>query len=366
MLRSAVPLSLSLAALASLSCGEETATAPPPCDLPEGCVRVERVDGTCQCLEWQLVSIKPVPVKYVVVGVVYSALGNQSLVSEGHWPAEAGRPETASDFGSRWRSLVRAFDGSERVAALGPIDVAGGFWGPVVPITATSAAMAQPPSMAMYHHSAVDVPPRWDHEIFIWLNPAVAVAADHAGGRSVAWSSTGCSGLSACPADVFIALTGWLDGTVANSNPYIQAVLDTFDAADRAAILRYDPFYDPGWDPSAIGGDPRFELLANVRIDSAAPPIVQPATWVPCAGTLGDDDFPVLARSAEVPYGSGETFLLQHSVLSTAASCAPQRPGLVLGTSTPDCSIQADVFVDRAFGTLLMIPSSVSAACTTP
>jgi hypothetical protein len=44
----------------------------------------------------------------------------------------------------------------------------------------------------------------------------------------------------------------------------------------------------------------------------------------------------------------------------------PQHPGLMFGTSTPGCTIRADVYVDRAFGTLLMLPTSVAAACTAP
>lgn len=367
-MRALLLVSLPLA-LTSLCCGTDRPAALPPCDLPPGCLQVERIEGTCQCREWQLVSIKPVPVKYVVVGVAYAVLGNESLVSYGHWPGDTSLPATDSDFGSRWRSLVRAPDGSERVAALGPIDVSRGLWGPMMPITATSAALVQPSSVAMGFFTYLDVPAHSQDVIFIWMNPAVAVATDYAGGRSVAWSSTTgpCTGL-ACPgADVFMALAGWLDGTVVPSNPYIQAILDTFDAADRAAVLEYDPFYGPvGRDPSTFAGDPRFQLLANVSIDSLAAPVVRPLTWTPCAGTLGDGDFPVLVESAEAGYGNGETFVLQHSVLSTDAACAPQHPGLVVGTSTPGCTIQADVFVDEVFGTLLMIPSAVSAACTTP
>src|SRR5574342_511625 len=285
------------------------------------------------------------------------------MVFPGYWDEtiEGGVttfPAAASDFGSRWRSLVLSRDGSERVARLGPIDVGRYMWGPMVPVTGTSAALVQPSSQAMGTFSPMDVPTHRNDQLFIWMNPTAAVVTDYVGGRSVAWSSPGGG------ADVFIALAGWLDGTVATSNPYIQAILDTFDAADRAAILRYDPFYVPGWDPSAIGTDPRFERVTwSITISEGSAPVVQPLTWTPCADTFGDADFPVLAQSAEVPYGTGETLRLQHSVLSTNAACAPQHPGLMVGTSTPGCTIRADVYVDQAVGTLLMVPTSVSAAC---
>jgi len=68
----------------------------------------------------------------------------------------------------------------------------------------------------------------------------------------------------------------------------------------------------------------------------------------------------------EIPFGAGETLVLQHSVLSTSASCTPQLPGLYFASSTPDCVLGADVLVDRLFGTLLMLPTSVGAGCSTP
>ena len=105
-------------------------------------------------------------------------------------------------------------------------------------------------------------------------------------------------------------------------------------------------------------------MAGFVSIWEAPAPVVQPLTWTPCGGVLDDGDFPVLAQSAEVPYGTGEIFTLQHSVLSATAACASQHPGLMVGTSTPGCSMRADVYVDKAFGTVLMLPTFVAAACT--
>ncbi|HEY6104410.1 MAG TPA: hypothetical protein VIV59_00400, partial [Anaeromyxobacteraceae bacterium] len=63
-------VSIALLAGALVSCGES------PCEAPAGCLRADRVDGACQCFEWQVVSVENVPVKFVVVSVVYDLPGN--------------------------------------------------------------------------------------------------------------------------------------------------------------------------------------------------------------------------------------------------------------------------------------------------
>jgi hypothetical protein len=141
-------------------------------------------------------------------------------------------------------------------------------------------------------------------------------------------------------------------------------MLDAFDAADRAAIVKYDPFFDPpGRDPATIVSDPRFGRLGTAAFDPGSPLATAGFSWVPCAGTLADDGFQALAQ-AETPFGAHETLVVQHSVLSTAAACVPQKPGLRIGSTTPGCSLGADVLVDKLFGTLLMVPTSIGPSCS--
>ena len=64
-----------------------------------------------------------------------------------------------------------------------------------------------------------------------------------------------------------------------------------------------------------------------------------------------------------MPLGDGDTFILQYGVQADAA-CAPQRPGLLVGTGTPSCALDAQVFVDWLSGTLLVEPLATSPACT--
>jgi hypothetical protein len=75
-----------------------------------------------------------------------------------------------------------------------------------------------------------------------------------------------------------------------------------------------------------------------------------------------DGDFPVYASfAAPVPNG---LVLVQQSWLSTTTDCGSQQPGLVVGTSTPGCSISAIAYVDRMFGSLAFLTESASPACS--
>lgn len=344
--------------------------APPPvasCEPPTGCVHADRVDGACRCLVWQAVSVEPVPVKYVVVGVLYSPLGDESMLAHGFTPARSPpEPTAASDFGARWRSVVRARDGSEVVATLGPGDLgSSGTWGPLIPVTETSATLSQPSNVSLTSYGDTDVSPHELDLIFIWINPAAAVTTDYVGNKSVSWSWTSdCSYPDGCLGPwVFPFYAGQLSGAIAASNPYMQAMLAAFDAADRSTILAFDPYFDPpGRDPSTIPADPRFQQLGAASLGPHYA-ITPPLTWTPCPGTLTDAGFEVMAET-EVPFGAGETLVLQHSVLSTSASCTPQLPGLYFASSAPECMLGAEVLVDRMFGTLLMLPTSVGAACS--
>ena len=128
-------LRTSLAVAILTSCGKHS-EASPACDPPTGCVRSGEVAGSCQCLEWEIVSIEPVPMKYMVVGVTYALVGSLAYV-----PPDFPSPNADSIFGSRWRAVIRSADGSEQVAELGPNNVAVGDFGPFIPITKSSAAV---------------------------------------------------------------------------------------------------------------------------------------------------------------------------------------------------------------------------------
>jgi hypothetical protein len=348
------------------ACGSETRPSQVACERPEGCVRADRVGGTCQCLEWQVVSVEPVPVKFVVVGVLYAPLGNQSQVAYGFTPPGADPLAPSADLGARWRSVVRTRDGSEIVATVGPGDLGHGIWGPLTIPTATSASLAQPTDQSLRLANTMDVHSHASDQIFVWINPAAAVTTDYAGNKTISWSWTSlCSYPGGCPGPtVFPFAAGQFDATYTSPNPYVQAMLAAFDAADRAAILAYDPFFDPpGRDPATIPADPRFKDLGSALVSPSH--VVTPLLgWAPCIGTLTDAGFQVMAE-IDVPFGAGESLLLQHSVLSTTAACKPQVPALTLATTTQGCEIAADVFVDTMFGTLLILPTSVGSSCST-
>ena len=124
-------------------------------------------------------------------------------------------------------------------------------------------------------------------------------------------------------------------------------------ASRRDELLAFD---------ARLGGvaSPRYQLLGSISLAGATPGPVE-VGWRPCSSP---DEFTPLMETA-MPMRDGDTFVLQYGVQADAG-CALQRPGLLAGTSAPGCTIQAEVYVDRLVGTLLMEPSSASASCTAP
>lgn len=153
------------------SCGKHSE----PCTVPTGCVRGGDVAGACQCQEWEIVSIEPVPMKYMVVGVTYALVGSLTRYSYGSpaffgpTVAPDGFPNADSILGIRWRAVIRSADGSEQVAALGPNNVGVGDFGPFIPITMSSAAVVMEGMRS--GGSGYDAPLHQIDQIFVWLDP---------------------------------------------------------------------------------------------------------------------------------------------------------------------------------------------------
>jgi hypothetical protein len=357
-MRALVPVLLATVLLAS--CVQGT------CDAPAGCLRAGQVQGSCQCLEWSTVKEESVPVKFVVLSVIYQAPGNRSELWYGH---RVMAPSANSEIGGRWRSVIRSPVGPDQVASLGRVDAGtGGFLAQQV--TAASVATGEGTGFSEGWQAPVDVPSVAQDQIRVWVNPVAALATDFAGNRWVEWSwSANCMWPPAMECNGAFGMDlapGELDGSTPAVDYYKRAFLANLTDGERAAILRYHPLYDPpGRDPSTLAGDPRFGFLGTASVSPSAASWSSP-TWIPCSGSLQDADFPVYAQT-ETRFGSGsESFLVQHSVQSITAICTTQEPGLQLGTSTPGCLIQADLYMDRAFGTVLAIPTLTSPECTRP
>lgn len=363
-----------------------------PCDLPSGCLRVERVGGSCGCQEWQVVETTTVPVKFVVTAVEYGLVGNGSLRAYGWNDAVDAAVPTDSVLGSRLRVAARVAGEADRLAAMTNLDPDWSAYPPLMPVTDASADMllawgnGRGSGSAYTDSSGWDlVDPSWDR-IVVWANPALVVTTDAAGGRRARWSWSP-DGNCPMPPRVpclgawFLSITvGELDGTREPGDVYVADFLATLTAEERATILAYHPLYDPpGRDPGSVGADPRFRALGNVTVRPEW--TASPSTaWLPCEGTLTDADpalreveLPVPAApaapavaAAAAPAPAPARLYLQHAVLSRQPACRTERPGLSLATSTPGCQITSVLYVDRAFGTLLFLPYIVSPSCTRP
>lgn len=347
------------AALAAAVLGCSDSDVPAACEPPAGCVTVERLAGECTCSKWQVASVRAVRLPYLVVWVADTMPGSASIVSYGHW----AEPADADTFlGSRWRTVVRADDGSETVATPTVLDMGDGNGLSAVRVTAASVMVGLASVSGINFSTWVDVPPEpHDVRFEVWVNPVATVTTDVAGNRTVDWSWDPAVGSATGAAVLTLTASELASGTSASAAR--QLFLDGLTAAERTDLLRYYPLYDPpGRDPLTLSQDPRFLHVSSSGFSygtDASPDV----GWTPCAGTLDDAVFPVLAEQ-EAPIGeSGDTLLLQHSVQRL---CQLQNPVVQLGTRTEGCGMQVDLYVDRVFGTLVPVAGEVGASCTRP
>lgn len=330
--------------LGVMACQED----PGPCSAPPGCLGAERVNGGCACLEWETVSTESVALPFVVTEVTYWPVGTASVFRYGFTWDPSMVPESASSLGTTVRAVIRRPDGSEQVARLGSVE-----YGVAPGSELTDTAMRIEMGGVWTLTTDVDLPSRSDW-IAVWANPAVTVVTNYVGEKTVNWSSRSLCvfpGLDCSRAQGAAFSTALLRGETSWGAP-LDAYLEAIGPEARAALLAFDPR-----DAGEALNLPRYQRLGDVGVDWL--PRLVDATWQPC---LDPTEFEVLAESA-VPLESGDTFVLQYGA-QPDATCKPQRPGLIVGTTTPDCSFRAQVFVDRLCGTLLMQPSAATGACT--
>ena len=351
------------AALAATSgCGSDT------CSLPAHCLAAARVQGACQCTEWEIVAVEEVAVPHVVVTVIYPMAGNASGVYfGGEWTDPEGVAHRLSPAGIRLRAAVREAGGAETAARVLPTE------GSVMPwqldrVTDTTLAFRFLAGTGLSHRSLVDVPDHaLDDRILVWVNARASVATDHAGGRSIRWSSG--EALPECGPGS--ARTLWLTpahllGTLPPVGACQQAFLASLDAQQRAALLAHDAFYAPaGRDPQSFFSDPRFHTIRNTDVGFGHS-FYGTVPWrCPAAPAEGA---PALARS-EVPMKSGRTLVVEHVAYTAEPSCAEHTFGITGGTKTEGCDIYFALTMDSMFGTVLTMAGtqwdwSGSPACT--
>jgi hypothetical protein len=322
---------------------------PGPCSAPAGCSSVARLDGACTCSRWETTSVHTVALPYVVLGVRYSPVGTASIFRYGFTEDPSTVPQSAAAVGTTLRAVIRHPDGSERIARLAEVDASAA--GRSLTDTAIRAGEGGIWTLT----TQVDLPSSRSDEVTVWANPAVTIATDYVGEKTVSWSSRHLCLFPGLDCDLAQAAglpTALLRGEGTANDPSYAAYLDALGPAARAELLAFDPR------EAGLGVDlPRYARVADVAVDATPRPV--DATWQPCRDP---ESFEVLAETA-VPLDDGDTLVLQYGALPEAA-CTPQRPGLVVGTATAGCSLTAAVFVDRLSGMLLMQPSGATSACT--
>jgi hypothetical protein len=201
--------------------------------------------------------------------------------------------------------------------------------------------------------------------VLVWMNPTLRVLRDAGGHRRAVWGWSGnCYDASTpiCGGPAVGTFPRFQIESPPGTYAYYDSFLRTLSAEERASIVAFDRLGTTPPPPAdEVAADSRFARIAELTIDTVA--LSTPdTTWIPCASVAADADFPVYS-SAAAPIPDG-LVLVQQSWLSTTISCSPQRPGLVVGTSTPGCSISSTAYVDRMFGSLAFLTESASPACS--
>ncbi len=363
---------VSMLAFAAGVAGAGCDTAP-PCDIPAGCVRAERVDGACACSEWAIVEEREIPLKYVVVSVVYPMAGNASAVQYGGIGEEPFYAVEYAPVAVRLRVRVRSRAGVESVVPVRRVDDGGGAWTLRVATPASVLASA-PRAEPLIHASVADVSPNErDDRILVWVNPRAVLATDAAGGKSVAWEGTGSTPAECGPEPLHVVSVApaQVAGTAATDDPCAAAFLATLSGIERAEIRRHDGFLEPpGRLPDGFFADARFQTLENTwpvyRDDTYTVSQVEMVSWSLVEPPSDVDE--ALLRT-ERGLASGETVVLEH--VPVADPAAPTRTlGYAAETLTIGCEVTTGVVVDLAFGTAAMMVSAdwpldyPPAACT--
>jgi hypothetical protein len=365
--RSSISIAILVGGL-SLACGGGGGGGDGQTCAITGCLVAARSGAGCACQQWETISTEIVAPRFVVVGVNYGVAGAGSQAAYGYTSSGADLG-AASLMGARWRTQIAIPQGAAQLATLGPSqDGLGQML--VAPVTAQSGWFATGGSgFAETWTSQTDLVSHDHDEIVLWVNPVLTVRTTYDGAKEVSWGALTdpCpweAMAMTCQASVPLrVLAGQVAGTLA-ADPYAAGFLASLSEAERAQLLALDAAY--GLDApalAALASDPRFVDMGTVQI--GAEPAAPPVAWMPCDAPLSDaGEEPVLGRLDLSPDAPGEHRILLYGVLSDGATCARQSPGLSLRTQTPDCTLTADVLVDRRFGTFLTIPMAAADACT--
>lgn len=321
-----------------------------PCPVPTGCLAAGRSGGACNCSEWETVRTEEVPVPYVVSDVSYDPVGTATVLRYGVTWDPAQVPSSQSSTGTTIRVVVRRPDGTEQIARFGPLPER--LWG----FERLSPTIVRFGGGGLWTYTTdLDLPPASRDWISLWANPSLELATTYAGEKVVhldvaprCFQPVFCAGgpepMGLSPAAI--------RGQVSWGAPH-DAFVASLGDEQRAALLAFGVRETGG----ALAF-PRFQHLDTVALSDRQASSID-ATWSPCSDPGA---FEVLAETP-FPLRDGDTLVLQYGVQGSG-ECAPQRPGLLAGTSTPGCAIRAEVFVDRLAGKLLLQPTFASPVCT--
>ncbi len=323
---------------------------PGACPVPTGCVRAERVKASCTCAEWETVSTETLALPFVLIGMAYRPVGSGSVFCYGVTRDPAMVPHSSSSSGTAARAVIRRPGAAEQIARVGVL----AYRAPLERVSDTALRIWRYTGIDTFTAGGVDLPTPGSDWIVLWTNAVATLRTTYAGEEIVDWAvgSRCFEPRLDCTAGEPMPLSPRLIRGEVSRTAAEEAFLASLTPDERGALLAFDPREAGG-----TIGPPRYELVAgDVPVGPAV--FAPDATWDPCTGP-----FEVLAETA-VSLASGGTFVVQYGVQSDG-TCEPQRPGVLLGSTTPGCAMDGRLFIDRLSGTLLLQPGDTPPACTT-
>ncbi len=313
------------------------------------------------------ITVTKVNLPWVVVAVSYAVPGNASSFTYG----------AGVTVGSRWRTYASAAGSTEKTLTFDRLKTAASGSFSVAAVTGQSGAVYGQAQALVAVKSPIDFDPlHRNDDFFLWVNPAIVVSSHWDGSRTYAWDvSTAydpACGTYGMKIERFPA--GMFDGSILPGTGCQQAFLAALPTADRQAILAHDPF----WAGTNLATSPRFAAWPSpgsvFQFGSACPfcndYVLNLSVAKDTCGAQGAGSF--TDASAEVIKERGitagdTTARVQNLNYAAAAACTVQSALLHLETITPGCLIDASIYVDRMYGTIIVAPvGAVSAACTEP
>jgi len=318
-------------------------------------------DGNGYCGYMQPVTFHGVP-----VSLLYTPPGKQSSVSYG----------TGSTTGS---IFSQSYMQGQSTSAQGGFSILGNGvsasqqWtnGVVNGTSLSTTKVSSTTVTASNPGTGSDSPDHQNDQLFMWTNPASTLFINESLGTIIGqyWSTSDGASQNIVPFTI-----GQLQGTQTITNVYMKAIYNTFTNTDKANFLTLDPYAStstPYLDPKRFqkvsSGQTFWGPACNTcNIDSWNFTYAYNTQNNSTYGTYVNSQTTVVVKIGLdlgfVNIGGQTNYVATQNYQETRQNISgnQQTTSATLRTPTVQCAITTDVYIDAAFGTYLVVPTSTS------